>query len=38
LPGSAAPVGPVDVAAGATVNMDIVLQNSPPRFDSFETP
>lgn len=38
LPGFAAPVGPVTVAAGATVNVDIVLQNTPSRFDAFETP
>src|SRR5688572_21889546 len=39
LPGSTpGPVGPINVAAGATVNgVDIVLINTPPRFDQFES-
>ena len=39
LPGSTpGPVGPINVAAGATVNgVDIILINTPPRFDQFET-
>ncbi|MBX3703250.1 MAG: hypothetical protein KF822_05710 [Steroidobacteraceae bacterium] len=38
LTSSAPPAGPVHVAAGATVSVDLVLNHSPPRFDSFETP
>ena len=39
LPGNApAPAGPFTVAAGATVSgVDIILINTPPRFDQFET-
>lgn len=40
VPGTApAPIGPINVAAGSTVSgVDVVLINSPPRFDQFESP
>jgi hypothetical protein len=36
-PGQDGTVGPVSVRAGQTVTMNITLQGTPPRFDSFET-
>ncbi len=40
MPGSApAPLGPIIVSAGMTVSgNDVILQNTPPRFDQFEGP
>ena len=39
MPGTASSpaAGPVSVSAGVTVPVTITLQNTPPRFDSFET-
>jgi hypothetical protein len=40
MPGTAPrPIGPITVAAGTTVSgKDVVLKNTPPRFDQFEAP
>jgi hypothetical protein len=36
-PGTAAPSSSISVTAGAITNLDITLQGTPPRFDSFES-